>query len=118
MLDFGPGSLDGWIGRLLGSELDTAAGELLDQSNHQLCVDGDRGDLTSLEFKVLQLLRLHEGQPVSRDQLLCEVWGQSFDAGSNVVDLVISGLRQKPGSQAGRLTTVRGVGYRLHGTVL
>ena len=117
MLDFGPASLDGWIGRLPGCKLDTAAGELLDQSNHQLCVDGGRVDLTSLEFGVLRFLRLHEGQPVSRDQLLHEVWGQSFDGGSNVVDVIVSGLRQKLGSQAGRLTTVRGVGYRLHGTV-
>ena len=36
---------------------------------------------------------------------------------SNVVDVVTSGLRQKLGSQAGRLTTVRGVGYQMHGTV-
>ena len=30
MLDFGSKSLDGWIGKLFGSELDAAAGELLD----------------------------------------------------------------------------------------
>lgn len=117
MFDFGSRSLDGWIGKLLGSELDAPAAELLDQANRQLCVDGRRIDLTSLEFGVFHFLRRKEGQPVSRDQLLHEVWGQSSDGGSNVVDVVISGLRQKLGSQAGRLTTVRGVGYRMHGTV-
>ncbi|MFN0165718.1 MAG: winged helix-turn-helix domain-containing protein [Bryobacteraceae bacterium] len=45
--------------------------------------------------------------------MLAEVWGHSFDCGSNVVDAVVSSLRHKLGSQAGLLTTVRGVGYRL-----
>ena len=117
MLDFGSGSLDGWIGKMLGSDLDTPAVELRDQANRQLCVDGRRIDLTSLAFEVFHFLRQKRGQPVSRDQLLLEVWGRSFDGGSNVVDVMSSGLRQKPGSQAGRLTTVRGVGYQLHGTV-
>lgn len=116
VLDFGPGALDGWVRGLLSRELDFPHGELLDRQTRQVCVDGGRVDLTSLEFGVLGLLQEHEGKAVSRDQLLREVWGQSFDCGSNVVDAVVSSLRQKLGSQAGRLATVRGVGYRLAGS--
>ncbi|MBY0506654.1 MAG: winged helix-turn-helix domain-containing protein [Bryobacteraceae bacterium] len=112
MLDFGPGSLDGWISSLLARELDAPAGDLFDRGARQVVVDGERIDLTSLEFGVMCLLRQYDGKPVSREDLLREVWGQSFDGGSNVVDAVVSSLRQKLGSQAGALATIRGVGYR------
>jgi hypothetical protein len=112
VLDFGPGSLDGWIGGLIAGELDAPDGEILDRRARQVCVDGDRIGLTALEFGVFSLLRQQEGKAVSRDELLAEVWGRRFDAGSNVVDVVVRSLRRKLGSQAALLTTVRGVGYR------
>ncbi len=41
------------------------------------------------------------------------MWGYDWTGGSNVVDVVVSALRKKLGDRAGRLETVRGVGYRL-----
>lgn len=110
MLDFGPGSLDGWISGLLARELESS--QLLDADSRHLCVDSQRVPLTGLEFGVLSLLQQQSPKPVTRDRLLAEVWGQNFNGGSNVVDVVVSSLRQKLGSRAGLLTTVRGVGYR------
>ena len=51
------------------------------------------------------------GQVLSREQLLSQVWGYSFDPGSNVVDVYVRHLRRKVG--ADRITTLRGMGYRL-----
>jgi DNA-binding response OmpR family regulator len=50
---------------------------------------------------------------VSRTELLAQVWGSSFDPGSNLVDVHVSRLREKLGDAAWMIETQRGVGYRL-----
>jgi DNA-binding response OmpR family regulator len=52
------------------------------------------------------------GDVCSRSELLQEVWGISFDTGSNVVDVTIAHLRAKLGNDV--IETVRNVGYRLN----
>jgi hypothetical protein len=112
-LDFGPQSVDGWLTRLAAGELEMREVLALDAGSHELIVDGDRVSLTPLEFGVIHSLRQSDGSGVSRDKLLDEVWGYEFDGGSNVVDVVVSSLRQKLGARRDLLETVRGVGYRL-----
>jgi two-component system copper resistance phosphate regulon response regulator CusR len=77
---------------------------------------GDRNtDLTSREFALLEFLLRHEGQVVSRSQILGSVWGYGFDPQSNVVDVYVGYLRGKldrPGEDT-FIETVRGGGYRL-----
>jgi len=63
------------------------------------------------EFLVLQHLMLKRGEVCSRQQLLADVWGYSFDPGSNVVDVCVGRLRAKLGSDV--IETVRSVGYRI-----
>ena len=115
-LDFGPESVDGWLGRLAAGELEVQEAITLDEPSHELVVDGMRSQLTPLEFGVIKLLREAGGSGVSRDHLLDQVWGYGFDGGSNVVDVVVSGLRHKLGVRRDQLETVRGVGYRLRET--
>lgn len=67
--------------------------------------------LSQREFLLLQTLMLREGEVVSRQQLLSEVWGFSFHPGTNVVDVCIGRLRAKLGDDA--IETVRGVGYQV-----
>lgn len=112
-LDFGPESVDGWLSRLAAGELEMREVLTLDEGSHELIVDGDHVPLTPLEFGVIHALRRSGGTGVSRDRLLDEVWGYEFDGGSNVVDVVVSSLRQKLGARRDLLETVRGVGYRL-----
>ena len=58
-------------------------------------------------------LRRREGVAVTREELLREVWGHQWTgASSNVVEVVVSGLRRKLGDRGVGLETVRGVGYR------
>jgi len=68
-------------------------------------------ELTSREFALLEMLMRHAGQPISREELLANVWGLDFDPRSNLVDVYIRYLRRKLGN--GWIETLRGVGYRI-----
>ena len=67
--------------------------------------------LSDREFRVLEYLARRGGEVCTREELLAEVWGYSFDPGSNVVDVYVGRLRAKLGSQV--IRTVRNVGYRI-----
>lgn len=67
--------------------------------------------LSEREFLLLQHLMRKEGEVCPREELLADVWGFSFDPGSNVVDVYIGRLRSKLGAEL--IETVRNVGYRL-----
>jgi hypothetical protein len=113
MLDFGPGSIDGWLTDVVGRELRDEEDAHLDAAGRELVLDGRRVELTKLEAGVLAYLREREGEPVAREALLRDVWGYEWTGGSNVIEVTVSGLRRKLGDRAGALETVRGVGYRL-----
>jgi DNA-binding response OmpR family regulator len=67
--------------------------------------------LSERQFLLLQHLMRKGGEVCSRQQLLADVWGLSFDPGSNVVDVCVGRLRSKLGGDI--IETVRRVGYRL-----
>jgi DNA-binding response OmpR family regulator len=100
--------------RLLGDELNVVHGTYvdLDVARRQAIVGEVRCDLGDREFHVLYQLLLREGEIVSRERLLAEVWGYAFDPGSNVVEVCIRRLRQRLGSNVA-IETVRNAGYRL-----
>jgi DNA-binding response OmpR family regulator len=70
-------------------------------------------DLTRMEYGLLLHLVHHVDQTVTREDLLAHVWQTSFTAGSNLVEVHISRVREKLGDSAWMLETVRGAGYRL-----
>jgi DNA-binding response OmpR family regulator len=67
--------------------------------------------LTEREFLLLVHLMSNADRVFSREELLSEVWGYSFDPGSNVVDVYVRRLRFKVGGDM--IETVRNVGYRI-----
>jgi hypothetical protein len=113
VLDFGPGSVDGWLSRLVATELGLDDDRVLDDSARELNVGGRLVALTPLEFGVLRHLDAAGGRTVSRPELLTEVWGYEFTGGSNVVDAAVRSLRHKLGDAAVVVETVRGAGYRV-----
>jgi CheY-like chemotaxis protein len=113
MLDFGPSSVDGWLARLVAAELGVEDNELLDCAARELVLKGGRVSLSKLEFGVMEYFQRHVGEAVPRIALLENVWEQSYDGGSNVVDVVIRALRKKLADKASVIETVQGVGYRL-----
>jgi DNA-binding winged helix-turn-helix (wHTH) protein len=112
VLDMGPGSVDGWLLRLAAEELGISSETgLLDQAKRALHADGSLVPLTRREFDVMAYLVAREGDSVSRDSLIEDVWGLRIDPGSNVVDAVVASLRRKLGGRSGVIETVRGFGY-------
>ncbi len=85
---------------------------LLDLTRRQAQLEDRVIDLSDREFRLLYHLVSHPGEIVSRERLLSEVWGYSFDPGSNVVDVCVRRLRKKLGC-AEAIETVRNAGYRV-----
>lgn len=84
----------------------------LDLARRQARIGALAANLSDREFRLLHHLVLHAGEVLSRERLLAEVWGYSFDPGSNVVEVCIRRLRKKLGPGA-PIETVRHAGYRL-----
>jgi DNA-binding response OmpR family regulator len=77
---------------------------------------GQRLDLTGMEFNILEVLARHAGQLVGRDDLSQAVFGRPLGPFDRRVDVHISSIRQKLGmtdSGTSRIQTVRGQGYQL-----
>jgi two-component system, OmpR family, response regulator len=72
-------------------------------------------DLRPREFALLEYLMRHPGRVLSKTMILSHVWGYSFDPSTNVVDVLVSRLREKLDRpfEVKRLHTVRGAGYVL-----
>lgn len=92
------------------------AGDLvLDTTTHHITRDGQPIDLSAREYRLLEFLLRHRGQPLTRMQIAEGVWGYDFDANSNVVDVYIRYLRRKVDDpfETKLIQTVRGVGYKI-----
>ena len=77
---------------------------------------GDKGlDLRPREFALLEYLLRNPGKVLSKTMILSHVWGYNFDPNTNVVDVLVSRLRDKLDRPfpVKLLHTVRGVGYVL-----
>ncbi len=76
---------------------------------------GQAIDLRPREFALLEYLMRHPGRVLSKTMILSHVWGYSFDPGTNVVDVLVSRLRDKidEGFDPKMIHTVRGAGYVL-----
>ncbi|MCW2999260.1 MAG: DNA-binding response regulator [Solirubrobacterales bacterium] len=72
-------------------------------------------ELTQREFALLQLFLRHPGEVLDRARLHEEVWGYTFDPGTNIADVFVGYLRRKLEADGGMrvLHTVRGVGFIL-----
>ena len=74
-------------------------------------VDGEPVKLTSLEYRLLHYMMLHQGRVVSRTELVEHLYDQDFDRDSNTIEVFVGRLRKKIGPD--RIETLRGLGYRL-----
>ena len=86
----------------------------IDLTRMQVIRDGETVFLTPTEFQLLSALVRHEGQILTRGQLLQHVWddgGEYID--DNTLSVHISRLRDKIGGR--QIRTVRGVGYQWQG---
>lgn len=66
-----------------------------DTKSRVAMVDGQPVPLTRKESSVLEYLLLHQGRPVSQEELMEHVWDGRVDAFSNSIRVHISALRKK-----------------------
>jgi heavy metal response regulator len=87
----------------------------LDRLSQQVKRSGERIELTSKEYSLLEYLVSNAGRVLSRTMIIEHVWDQSFDGITNIVDVYVRHLRSKvddPFEQK-LIRTVRGVGYTI-----
>jgi len=84
----------------------------INRANFEIHQAERRLDLTTTEYKLLCLLIERRGKAQTRERLLYDVWGYENAIDTRTVDTHVRRLREKLGSSAHRIETVRGLGYR------
>lgn len=84
---------------------------VVDRRTRRVTVDGEVVHLTPKEFDLLAALADDPGAVRSRHDLLDDVWEGDWYGSTRTLDAHVAALRRKVG--AGRIETVRGVGFRL-----
>jgi len=85
----------------------------IDLEKYEVAVDGKPIELTSAEFRLLQLLASRKGRVFSRDSILDYLWGNEKAVIDRTVDVHINNLRKKLGGAKTLIKNIRGIGYKL-----
>lgn len=85
----------------------------IDLQKFQVFVEDKKLDLTSTEFKIVELLAGRKGWVYSRNQILDHLWGNDKIVVDRTIDVHIRNLREKLGKAGDLIKNVRGVGYKL-----
>jgi two-component system OmpR family response regulator len=88
---------------------------VLNPSSGKVLRGGQEIQLTPREFQILWMLVKARGEIVSKKMLVAEIWGSSFDANTNTIEVYINFLRKKIDKPFGKETikTQFGFGYYL-----
>jgi two-component system response regulator RegX3 len=89
---------------------------VVDADRHVVTVAGAEVTMPLKEFELLHLLALNAGRVLTRETLIDRIWGFDYVGDTKTLDVHIKRLRSKveaDPSQPTRITTIRGVGYRL-----
>ena len=94
-----------------------AVGDLeLDGAARRAWLAGTELDLRPKEFDLLALLMAEAGRALTRERIMAEVWDAHWFGSTKTLDMHIAALRRhfgERGDEGSRITTLRGVGYRL-----
>ena len=86
------------------------------RGSRRVFVDGEEAFLRPKEFDLLERLARSAGLVVTREELIEDVWDENWWGSTKTLDVHVNSIRRKLGEASGepsRITTVRGVGYRL-----
>ncbi len=92
--------------------LQIEAGLKIDFNKYEVFVNDKKADLTTTEFKILQLLTKRPGWVYNRQQILDFLWGNDKIVIDRTIDVHIKNLRDKLGSYGNYIRNIRGVGYK------
>lgn len=83
----------------------------MDPAARIVWLDGERIDLTQMEYRLLHLFILRAGHILAQTEILDHLYPMADERDLNTIEVHIGRLRRKIGKDA--ITTVRGLGYRL-----
>jgi DNA-binding response OmpR family regulator len=88
---------------------------VLETENRRAIRNGQSVNLTVREYRLLECLMLNQGNPLSRESIIKQVWDKEADRNMNVVDVYVNYLRAKIDKGPGRkmIRTVSGIGYMI-----
>jgi len=86
---------------------------IIDAEKYEVRVEGTKVELTSTEFRILQLLSSRKGWVFTRDQILDHLWGDEKAVLDRTVDVHIKNLREKLGKAKEFIKNIRGIGYKV-----
>ena len=78
-------------------------------------IDGERVEMSPKEYDLFFYLLKNRNIALSREKLLCDVWGYDFFGDARTLDTHIKLLRKSLGRYSSYIVTLRGVGYRFEG---
>lgn len=93
----------------------------IDANKREITVDGQAVKVTPKDFGIAFELAKHEGQVLSREYLLKQVWGVEADINTRTVDMHVSRVRRSLNinpDMGYRITTIFQHGYRLEKVVV
>ena len=101
--------------RIASSQTVEIGGLVMNRKTYQVAVNGNPLTLPLKEFELLFKLASYPGKTLSRTQLIEDIWGYDFEGNERTLDVHINRLRERFPEElhAFKLTTIRGLGYRL-----
>ena len=85
----------------------------IDCEKYEVDIKGEKVDLTTTEFRILELLASRRGRVFSRESILQHLWGDEKTVIDRTIDVHIRHLREKLGPMGSLIKNMRGVGYKL-----
>ncbi len=80
-------------------------------------IDGNRIEMSPKEYELFFYMLLNRNIALSREKLICEVWGYDFYGDARTLDTHIKLLRKSLGRYSNLIVTLRGIGYRFEAKI-
>jgi two-component system, OmpR family, alkaline phosphatase synthesis response regulator PhoP len=85
---------------------------VIDRERYTITIDNEPVFFPKKEFEILSYLAANPGKVFHRDKLLSDIWGSDIYVVERTVDVHVRKIREKLGSYAELIETIKGVGYR------
>ena len=95
-----------------GEERMEVGGILIDQSAHEVTIEGKNIELSFKEFELLTYFANNQGVALSRERILNNVWNYDYFGDARTIDTHVKKLRSKLGDKGACIKTIWGMGYK------
>ena len=93
-------------------EIVEIGGITIDQTAHEVKVDGKSIELSYKEFELLTYFVMNQGVALSRERILNNVWNYDYFGDARTIDTHVKKLRSKLGKKGEYIKTIWGMGYK------